>query len=271
MRRAARSPVRTFAFALMRLFGFLERRSRSLAFATLSAPEVAALGVAEWESFGRSDFIGHQGVFSWERGLFADHIREGDRVLAVGAGTGRDVLALIEAGHDVTALDIAPGALQILAERASKLGAEVKIIPGSIATVALPEAAFDVILFSWFCYGYLPGAPERRAALERSRWALRPGGRVLISYQPDASVTSPPFPHFARLVARALGGLAVREGDHFTLSGTARHPHALFFHAFRTGEIEDEMRDAGLDVVFHDQPSTSVGRLACVLRTPGPR
>jgi 2-polyprenyl-3-methyl-5-hydroxy-6-metoxy-1,4-benzoquinol methylase len=266
MRHAARFLVRGFAFALMRVFGFLERRSRGLAFATFSGPEIAALGVAEWEAFGESDFIGHQGPFSWEKSFFADHIREGDRLLVVGAGAGRDVLPLIEAGHDVTALDIAPQALQILTERALRQGFSVKTLHGSITSTALPAAAFDVVLFSWFCYGYLLGPGERRSALDRSRAALRPGGRVLISYQPVASVVSPPFPRAARLVAKALGGLGVREGDHFTLSGTARNPHALFLHAFRTEEIENEVRRAGLDVVFHDQPSKSLGRLASVLR-----
>jgi 2-polyprenyl-3-methyl-5-hydroxy-6-metoxy-1,4-benzoquinol methylase len=268
MRHAARFLVRRLAFALMRVFGFFERRSRSLAFATFSRPEIAALGVAEWESFGESDFIGHQGSFSWEKSFFAAHIHEGDRLLVVGAGAGRDVLPLIEAGHHVTALDIAPQALRILSEGALARGFTVKTIHGSITSVALPEGTFDVVLFSWFCYGYLLGAAERRSALDRSRAALRPGGRVMISYQPVTSVVSPPFPRVARLVARALGGLGVCDGDHFTVSGTARNPHALFLHAFRTEEIEGEVRRAGLDLVFHDQPSKSLGRLASVLR-PG--
>jgi SAM-dependent methyltransferase len=229
--------------------------------ASFTRAEVDDLSLSEWEGFGRDTPV--EQPFSWEADLSARHLRKGDSILVVGAGGGRDVLPLLAAGHEVTALDIAPQALRALSERARSRGSVVATIHDSIVRAALAPARFDVVLFSWFCFSYLHGPEERGAALSRSRFALRSGGRIILSYpfRGDSRPPARPGPWLARAAARLLGGMETEPGDDYMVSGTTRRPAVFFAHPFAPRDIEDEVKRPGLSVVFHDQYPSGVGVL----------
>lgn len=261
MRRAARFVVRSLAFLLLRVSRGLERAGRGLVVASLTRAEIDRLAVAEWEAFGRDSPV--EQPFAWEADLFARYVRPGDSILVVGAGGGRDVLPLLAKGHAVTALDIAPEALQALTERALAQGFTVPTLNTSITEAVLPREAFDVVLFSWFCFSYLHGSAERGAALARSASALRPGGRILLSYpfRGESRPPSPPAPWVARVAARLLGGMEAEPGDDYVVSGTTLRPGVFFTHPFSPRDIEAEVKGLGFRVAFHDQFASGVGVL----------
>ncbi len=103
------------------------------------------------------------------------------RVLDLGAGDGRLAVSLARSGHRVTAVEpfrdvpAAPG-LTVLRE--------------SLEEVTLPEQSFDAAVL-WHVLEHLA---EPRAALERVRGWLVPGGRVLVG-----------VPNLASLQARVGG------------------------------------------------------------------
>jgi SAM-dependent methyltransferase len=259
--KTARRVVRGLAFFMVRAARVLDRPSRALAAATFTRAELDALAVREWEEFGkRGPLLGDE-TFWWEDQLFKKHIRPGDAILVAGAGTGRDVIPLLLEGHQVTALDITPRALEVLAGRARSHGLEAATIEASIVEADLPPRAFDVVVFSWFCFGYLRGPVDRARALARSESALRPGGRILLSYptRRDTDPASAPPSTLGRWAARLLGGVEPERGDQFMMSGTAREPAVFFTHCFAPPEVEEEANRAGLAVVFHDQPTGGTG------------
>ncbi len=221
----------------------------------------------EWEDFGKRGPIVGDETFRWEDEFFKKHIRPGDSILVAGAGTGRDVIPLLEAGHQVTALDITPKALEVLAERARVRGLKVVTMEASIVEALLPRGAFDIVLFSWFCFGYLRGADDRGRALARSEAALRPGGRILLSYptRRDSDPAASPASALARWAARLLGGVERERGDQFVVSGTASEPAVFFSHSFTPQEVEEDANRAGLVVVFHAQPTGGTG-IAALMR-----
>jgi len=268
--RAARLAVRAFAFLLLKVSRQFDRAGRGLAVASLTRAELDDLSVSEWEAFGRDNPV--EQPFAWESELFSKHLRPGDAVLVVGAGGGRDVLPLLAAGHPVTALDIAPQALGALVERARARGFSVATIHDSIVHAPLPPAAFDVALFSWFCFAYLHGAQERRASLANAASALRPGGRILLSYPflGESRSPAPAASWMVRAAAKLLGGMETEPGDDYNVTGTALRPAVFFSHPFRPRDLEDEVRSFGFKVLFHDQTPGGVGVMV-LERGPGDR
>lgn len=267
MRGAARRLVRWLAYLGLRTTRRVGSFSKKLAVASLTPPEFDALAVKEWEAFGDSS-TNEDLLFPWETEFFAAHIRPGDTILVAGAGAGRDVLPLIASGHDVTALDMTPRALETLKTRAGKRSLKVQTIVASIVTAPLPRSSFDVVLFSWFMYSYVRSREERVTSLRRAAAALRPQGRLLLSYvvRQHPGTTAGRFSiSFSRLVARVVGGIEPNPGDHMEFTGTARDPRAFYSHAFTREEIESEARDAGLRIIEHGEVPPSVGKIALSL------
>jgi SAM-dependent methyltransferase len=98
------------------------------------------------------------------------------RVLDVGCGTGTPSLELARAGHDVTAIDPDPTAIE-LAGRTVHKGRPGRLAynQSDVATWAADEATFDVVVTT----RTLHHLPEPAEALNQMRHWLRPGGRFV--------------------------------------------------------------------------------------------
>jgi SAM-dependent methyltransferase len=194
-----------------------------------------------WEGFHSREEDIATGLMDWERDLVARFVQPGDAVLVVGAGSGRDVIPLIERRCHVPGIEPAAATL----------------IEGFFEDVAIP-GRFDVVMFSYFSYSYVPEARRRIAALRKAASCLTAGGRILISYPPLAG----PHPLLIR-VARATAAICrtdwrLEPGDHVSIQSSALRGYA---HAFADGEIEREARAAGLDVVYHARHPDPVAAL----------
>jgi len=127
--------------------------------------------------------------------LLADNldVREGDRVLEIGTGTGLVAIRASEKG-DVTATDVNPAAVKCTQENAIINGVELRVLQGDLFDPVEGEK-FDVILFNT---PYLPatgddatgdvldlawnGGPDGRMVIDRFldevQAHLKPGGRI---------------------------------------------------------------------------------------------
>ena len=85
----------------------------------------------------------HQLTASWAQQLVADaHIRPGDLVLDVGAGTGALTLPLLEAGARVIAVEAHPARAQQLRER---FGRDLVVVKADAADLRLPRRPYRVV------------------------------------------------------------------------------------------------------------------------------
>ena len=96
------------------------------------------------------------------------------RVLDVGAGTGFLSLLLAREGYEVTALDLAPGMLARLGEKARVRGLEIALVEASAAEP--PQESFDAVVERHVVWTL----PEPEVALQAWHEAAPTGRLVLL-------------------------------------------------------------------------------------------
>ena len=231
----------------------LELAAHALVYLAAGVMRPADLGSAiaqRWQDFGEEESHVLSGLMPWEHELYSRFLKPEDDILVVGCGSGRDLIALLRAGHRVEGLEVAPSAAAVARAMLEKHGLVAPVATGRIEDAPLGKP-FDAYIFAWFCYSYIPQRQTRIAALRRARDHLKPGGRILISYAvADGSPRRLPLA-LTTLVARlACSGWRPEPSDviSFWTHGTVH-----FEHHFRPDELETEARAAGLSVVFHER------------------
>lgn len=153
----------------------------------------------------------------------ADVIREGDRVLDIGSGSGTDTLiaaGLVGRHGRVLALDMTPAMLEKLRRNIALAGmTNIEAIEGNAEAIPLPDASVDVVTSN----GVLNLVPDKPRAFAEICRVLRPGGRVqladVVVSQPvgDKARSNP------RLWAECVVGAVIEEVylEHFRAAGFA--------------------------------------------------
>jgi len=228
------------------------RASMCLAAATLRRHELRGAIANNWKEFGRSESAILSGFMPWEQALYERFLKPRDRILVVGCGTGRDLIALLKLGYRAAGLDVPPLAIARAREMLDRAGLRADLYTGGIEAIALP-GRFDVFTFSWCCYGYIPQSAVRIDVLRKVKAHLNPGGRILISY---FAADPPPraFPvALMRCVARATGSDWLPEPGDVIGAPTDDQGALHYEHKFREGELESEARAAGLTAVYYER------------------
>ena len=115
------------------------------------------------------------------RRLVEDHVREGQRVLEIGCGTGAMTLLAAEAGADVVAFDVSAPLLAVARRKIAAAGFSGRVRfeeKGVSGMDAYPEASFDLVLATLVFSELSPD--ERSYALRHSFRVLRPGGQIAL-------------------------------------------------------------------------------------------
>lgn len=110
------------------------------------------------------------------RSLDLLELRDGERVLVVGCGTGLDLCLLPRRGLDLTGVDASPRMLDRAAARARRLGVEAELRCMDAAHLDFPDAAFDAVVLHLI----LAVVPDPGAVLRETARVLRPGGRACV-------------------------------------------------------------------------------------------
>lgn len=211
--------------------------------------------VARWEAY----YDEGTGLVTWEDEVYRAVMRPPDRVLLIGCGTGRDLLALRQIGFDVTGLEQSPALAEDARATLSRHGLPTVVIAEAIESYSSHDT-FDVIVFSPYTYSYILGRAARVAILKRMRECLSPHGRVIFSY--PALMRQSSFWIFLARVSSVCAG-----SDWWSEAGDrsyapASHPRALGFeHQFSPDELARECRLASLQIV-RDEPISSYFRFA---------
>ncbi len=100
----------------------------------------------------------------------------GHRVLEVGAGSGRDTLALARAGAIAVVLDYSPASLELVQRQAREQGIPVALVRADALAMPFRDGAFDVV----FHQGLLEHFRDPRPLLAENARVTARGGRVVV-------------------------------------------------------------------------------------------
>lgn len=137
-----------------------------------------------------------------------------DRVLDIGAGSGRVTIDLARHGHRMTALDLDPDLLDALELRAT--GLEVKAVCADARGFRLDERDHALCLVPMQTIQLLRGSAERLGLLESAREHLRPGSLIACAIVMDVDPFDAmhgglgPSPEHARIDGRLYVSRAIR-------------------------------------------------------------
>ena len=263
---ALSGPVRAGGFVFLWLCAGALQRAANACLATaaglLRQGDMRTISQAHWQQLATSPDDIDAGLKAWERRLYEDLFSPSDRVLLVGCGTGRDLLALREQGYDVTGLDTTPGITDLARQHLARRGLTAPVMTGFVETIELDER-YDVVVLAGCCYSYVPGSDSRVATLKRIRDRLSERGRVAITYEPLGRPTpaSISLTQFSARLTRADWRPA--RGDSFTRSYLVKRA-LRYEHGFGPGEVARECAEAGLRVVQDE----SENEMPWVLATP---
>jgi SAM-dependent methyltransferase len=125
---------------------------------------------------------------------FAEAAPGGAGILELACGTGRCLLPLAGAGHEVTGLDVSPAMLDLLREKAAAAGAPAAgriRAEGDMRDFSLGRR-FGLVFIALNSLMHLETQAEQRAALACAARHLEPGGRLLVDlFNPDVALPDP--------------------------------------------------------------------------------
>jgi cyclopropane fatty-acyl-phospholipid synthase-like methyltransferase len=163
---------------------------------------------------------------------FVDGLVDGSRVLDLGCGNGLPATRELSERHAVTAVDISPEQ----ARRARRNAPGAEVLCADVRELDLPPSAFDAIV-ALYLVDNVP-ARDYPALFARLAMWLRPGGRLLLSAEPDDAER--PAMHEWLGVPMVINGVAVADL-------TARIREA----GFEVMEVEEEeQREGGRPITF---------------------
>lgn len=252
-----RSLVRSLAYrALLTLAHAAHKIGNGALFTAaglLRRDELNAASVEQYRVFNVSDVEVDGGLTSAERDFYARFIKPQGRVLLVGCGTGRDLIALQELGHDVVGLEPIAEVVDIARHNLARRRSTARVRHGLVQSAEL-DGPYDAVIFSNGCYSFVPGSAERIAALRRVADRLSTRGRIIVSYHP-ATAQSTAGRWLTRTAARVSGaGWVPERGDTFARDHAVRDL-IRYHHAFAPAELAAECAQAGLRVIA-DEPTS---------------
>ncbi|HEY5890074.1 MAG TPA: SAM-dependent methyltransferase [Acidimicrobiia bacterium] len=192
--------------------------------------------------YTRTDY-NKRGLFEWEQRAIKTHFPAGGSVALIGAGGGREVLALRRLAFRVKAWECQPEFVNTANDLLVAEGFERSVAYAPRNTIPAGTEIFDGLVIGWGTYTLISGRAGRIDLLGELRTRVDEGSPILLSFftrRPgDAQ-----FP-----IAAAVGNLARRILRRERLEvGDSLDPN--FVHHFVESEVESELAAGGFRLEF---------------------
>lgn len=223
--------------------------------ALLSADELTRLIRVHYEGMyghGASQYsaeVLEWGLEPWEEEVLVEHKIVSGTTMVLGAGVGRESIALAQRGLGVVGLDINHDALRLAARTACFKSVNVAFVQANFLALPIIPGQLDYLFLSGIMYSSVPGRHARQVWLRNLSTSLKAGGLAVVSFLIDRDNKSDP----PRLVYRLSAWLAGLPGANhgYQLGDVFSSGH--FLHAFVTEEdLRSEITETGAIIVQLD-------------------
>ncbi|MCB0168568.1 MAG: class I SAM-dependent methyltransferase [Anaerolineae bacterium] len=120
--------------------------------------------------------LSQTGLQQCEREMVARYFPRQGRLLDIGCGTGRAVLALSQVGYDVTGIDVS----QAMLAAGRSLSHEAQLAGANLLNLPFVDESFDGVFMFFGALQHIPGCDNRRRALAEMARVTRPHGRLIL-------------------------------------------------------------------------------------------
>jgi SAM-dependent methyltransferase len=181
----------------------------------------------------------------WEEAVLARHKMTSGTVLVLGAGVGRESIALAQRGFLVVGLDINRESLCVASQQSAANGLKPLFAQGDFLAIPIGAVQVDYIFMSGIMYSSIPGRQRRQAWLRSLRPCMNKNGLLVLNFLVAREMGTKTH----RLVHRLNRWLIRLPGANqlYQFGDTCSQNH--FLHGFLDEEeIRSELRDAGATV-----------------------
>ena len=205
--------------------------------------------------FGGSQFYTSQehnlgGFLEWEAPAINRYFRKGSRVLVAGAGAGREVLALRQAGFEAEGFECSEhlvSASESLFTQRGQTGGIVLCDPDSVPSGA---ATYEGLVVGWGAYTHIPTRSRRVAFLQSLRQRALPHSPLLVSF--FARLNHEKLVYRTAMLCRSV--FRARE-DRVEVGDCLEW--GRYVHRFTRADLEGELKSAGFETVDYEEQSTT--------------
>jgi len=125
------------------------------------------------------------GLHRWEKEILDRYHINSGRMLVLGAGWGREAIAIAQRGVRVVGIEVNAIAARAARQRAKTMGVPVLFLQADLLKLPANREWFDCVLLSQHMYSAIAGRSRRQTWLATLRRVLTPNGRVILSFLPE--------------------------------------------------------------------------------------
>ena len=123
-----------------------------------------------------------QGLMRWEETVIDKYIDKKDSFLVLGAGGGREAIALAKRGFKIVGIDSSELMVKAAKENAASEGVKVDFQTADLYGLPFPEKSFTYCLLSCGMYSAIPTRGNRIALLSKLKNILKDNGILIIHF-----------------------------------------------------------------------------------------
>lgn len=186
------------------------------------------------------------GLEGWEEQVVAHHMTTIGTVLVLGAGFGRESIALAERGYQVVGLDSNRDGLIVAVRQAAALGLRAPLVQADFLALPILPFRLEYLLLSGVMYSSIPGRQRRQAWIRSLRPSLKQGGKTILNFL----AVREPETHTFRVIRTWTSRLLRLPGSNRDYQPGDYCSQGHFMHLFTDEqEIRSELTEAGASIL----------------------